>query len=344
MWIPTIIFAATSLLSFGILWLFMRSGRNQETDVSASPARRPLMFGPLTHALAGMLPLRAPTRDQYSKFLRQAGHYRSESLAEFLSLRNVLVVGTAMLIVAVIVVFTDPGDAAMYQIAIGGLIAVILMFALPRLVLESMAKNRASRIEDSLPDAMDMVTMCTSAGLPLQHAIGRVSEEMQPSHPDLAYEMRLVGRQAEAGSLNSAIQQFAKRLDIPEVHSVAAMVWQAEHQGASVAGAFHAFADQVRLSRRQRAEEAGNKASFKMLFPLVFCLVPAVYLMLLGPAVMDMREFFRRERKPGGALSRAHVPALLESSPMGPPPTPTGTAPAPPSGSAPAAPIAPINP
>jgi tight adherence protein C len=341
--IPTLIFVVTSSLCFGILWLFMRSGRNQEGDVPAGRPGRVLMFGPFTPALAAMLPLRASTREQYAKFLRQAGHYQSQAMANFLSLRNVLVVGTGLLVAAVIVALTEPGDAAMYQIAIGGLIVVILMFALPRLVLETMAKNRTNRIEESLPDAMDMVTMCTSAGLPLQHAIGRVSEEMQPSHPDLAYELRLVGRQAEAASLNAAIQQFAKRLDIPEVHSVAAMVWQAEHQGASVAGAFHAFADQVRLSRRQRAEEAGNKASFKMLFPLVFCLVPAVYLMLLGPAAMDMREFFRRERQPGGALSREHVPALLATPATGPIPAVPGARGAAPSAPA-ARPGAPANP
>ena len=74
----------------------------------------------------------------------------------------------------------------------------------------------------------------------------------------------------------------------------------------------------MRLNRRQRAEEAGNKAAFKMLFPLVFCLVPAVYLMLLGPAVLDIRDFFRRERQPGGVLSREQVPSLLQAPPERP--------------------------
>jgi tight adherence protein C len=192
-----------------------------------------------------------------------------------------------------------------------------------------MAAGRKRRIEESLPDAMDMITMCTSAGLPLQHSIARVSDELQSTHPDLSYELRIVGRQTEAGSLNSAIQQFAKRMDAPEIHSVAAMVWQAEQQGASVAGAFHTFADQVRMNRRQRAEEAGNKAAFKMLFPLIFCLAPAVYLMLLGPAVLELRDFFRREKQPGGALSAS--PAAIrsalsntEAAPM----APRGTTPA----------------
>ena len=110
-------------------------------------------------------------------------------------------------------------------------------------------------------------------------------------------------RQASAGSLTSAMQQFAKRIDAPEIHSVVSMIRQAEQQGTGVSGAFHSFADQVRHNRRQRAEESGNKAAFKMLFPLVLCLAPAVYIMLLGPAVMNLRDFLIREKQPGGALS-----------------------------------------
>ena len=257
-----------------------------------------------------MLPVGRETRQRYIRFLRQAGHYHSQAVTEFLSLRNALVVGTVLWITATIVVVTEPGDAASIWLAVAGLIAIVIVYSLPRLVLETMAKRRTRRIEESLPDAMDMITMCVSAGLPLQQAILRVSGEMQLSHPDLSFELRIVGRQTQASSLNSAFQQFAKRMDVPEVHSMASMVWQAEQLGAGVAGAFQSFSDQVRLQRGQRALEAGNKTAFKMLFPLVFCLAPAVYIMLLGPAVLDLREFFRRERQPGGALSRETIRSL----------------------------------
>jgi hypothetical protein len=114
---------------------------------------------------------------------------------------------------------------------------------------------------------------------------------------------------------------------MPDVHSVASMVWQAEQQGASVAGAFQAFSDQVRLTRRQRAEETANKTAFKMLFPLVLCLMPAVYLVLLGPAVLELRNFFRTAKEPGGPLAMPDIPTVTA-----PPPTPGPTAPAPPPG------------
>ena len=207
MWLILLTFLLISSASFAVMMLFMRSGRNQASDGPAPGGRRALMFGSLTHALAGMLPIRPENRQRYSRFLRQSGHYHSEAVTEFLALRNVLVVGSLLLVVTTIVVATDPGDTAMVALAVGGTIVVALLFAVPRLALESMAKNRTRRIEEGLPDAMDMVTMCMSAGLPLQHAISRVSGEMQSSHPDLAFELRIVGRQTEAGSLNSAIQQ-----------------------------------------------------------------------------------------------------------------------------------------
>ncbi len=317
MWLSLLVFLLISSGCFAVLRYFMRRGSNREEDPTAGRRKRPLLFGALTEPLAGILPVRPDTGKQYTRLLRQAGHYGADALSEYLGLRNALVAGGLLLSVAAIVVLSEPGEPAMYALGLTGLLAVILLYAAPRLVLETMSKGRVRRIEESLPDAMDMITMCVSAGLPLQHAIGRVSEETRASHPDLSFELRIVGRHTEAGSLSTAIRKFAERLDVPEIHSVATMVWQAEQQGGSVAGAFQSFADQVRLNRRQRAEEAGNKAAFKMLFPLVFCLAPAVYIVLLGPAVMDIRDFFRREREPGGVL--ATTPEDLDTM-LAPPP------------------------
>jgi len=330
-WLALIAFVLISAVCFGTLMLFVGSGSNRESDVpSPQGGRRPLIFGALTPALAGVLPVRAETRAVYSRFLRQAGHYHSQAVSEYLSLRNALVLGVLLLTVAAIVALTQPGDAAMYQLGAAGLVLIVLMYTLPRLGLEAMAKARMQRIEESLPDAMDMITMCVSAGLPLQKSIGRVSEELRSSHPDLAFELRIVGRQTEVGSMRSAVQQFADRMDVPEIHSIASLVSQAEQQGASVAAAFHGFADQVRLNRRQRAEESGNKTAFKMLFPLVFCLAPAVFLILLTPALIDLRDFFRREGPYGAMLQNPQQQMQVITSDM--PATSTVVPPLPPPG------------
>ncbi len=212
------------------------------------------------------------------------------------------------------VVITDPGDALALPIIVGGLVVAVLLYTLPRLFLEVLARNRVRRIEESLPDALDMATMCMSGGVPLQSALLRVSDEMQSIHPDLAFELRVVGRQMEAGSLDTAVRQFAARIEAPEVQSLAAILGQTEQQGSGVAAAFELFADNVRLNRRQRSEEAGNKTAIKLLFPLVFCLAPPVYLMLLAPAAVELSDFIQRERKPGGALSASaeNVSPLLQ--------------------------------
>jgi len=178
-----------------------------------------------------------------------------------------------------------------------------------------------------------MATMCMSGGMPLQSALVRVSDEMQSIHPDLAFELRVVGRQMEAASLDKAVSQFAARIEAPEVQSLAAILGQTERQGAGVAAAFELFADNVRLNRRQRAEEAGNKTAIKLLFPLVFCLAPPVYLMLLAPAAMELTDFVRRERQPGGALSASAesvAPLLPDTSSRQP--RPPVARPAPPHG------------
>ncbi len=329
MWISLISFSLVPLACLAMMLRLIRGGRNRDDDAGTGGRRRSLLFGPLTAALAGILPCPAATREKLTRFLRHAGHYHRHALAEFLALRNTLVVGWVLLAATAMVVITDPGDALALPIIVGGLVVAVLLYTLPRLFLEVLARNRVRRIEESLPDALDMATMCMSGGVPLQSALLRVSDEMQSIHPDLAFELRVVGRQMEAGSLDTAVRQFAARIEAPEVQSLAAILGQTEQQGSGVAAAFELFADNVRLNRRQRSEEAGNKTAIKLLFPLVFCLAPPVYLMLLAPAAVELSDFIQRERKPGGALSASaeNVSPLLQEFSRSGAPTSLGPAP-----------------
>ena len=249
------------------------------------------------------MPSNPKTQEKLVTFLRHAGHYHRAALQEFTALRNALILGWMFVTLTLIVVATQPGDQRMVVLLLIGGIGALLLYSLPRLILETMAKHRLQRIEESLPDALDMITMCMSGGLPLQMSMQRVSGEIEPIHRDLAFELKVIGRQMEAGSLEGALKQFAGRIDTPEVQSLAAIIGQTEQQGASVALAFQDFADNVRLTRRQNADEQGNKTALKLLFPLVFCLAPPVYMMLLMPAAIEMSQFVKRETQPGGALS-----------------------------------------
>jgi tight adherence protein C len=333
MWISLFGFSLVPLACAVLMMLLIRRGRNRDDENGPGGRRRTLIFGPLTAALAGILPCPAATREKLSRFLRHAGHYHRHALIEFLALRNALVAGWVLLVATALVVITDPGDEQVFPFILGGLAVAVVLYTLPRLFLEVIGHNRVQRIEESLPDALDMATMCMSGGMPLQSALVRVSDEMQSIHPDLAFELRVVGRQMEAASLDKAVSQFAARIEAPEVQSLAAILGQTERQGAGVAAAFELFADNVRLNRRQRAEEAGNKTAIKLLFPLVFCLAPPVYLMLLAPAAMELTDFVRRERQPGGALSASAesvAPLLPDTSSRQP--RPPVARPAPPHG------------
>ncbi len=303
MLVPIGVFLLTTIVFFAVGVLFVRVGKSGEREASGGIRRRGLIFGWLTQGLAGVLPSRRAHRERLARFLRHSGHYHRLAVAEFLALRNVLVVGWLILAAATLVVIAEPAEPVPLWLWVATAIGTILLFALPRLILESLAEGRLRRIEASLPDALDMITMCTSGGLPVQRALARVSDELAGTHPDLAFELRVLGRQTEAGSLETAVRQLSRRIDTPDVQSLAAMIAQTERQGTSVAAAFHEFADTVRQTRRQRADEVGNKTAVKMLFPLVFCLAPPVYIMLLTPAVVELGQFVQRENQPGGALS-----------------------------------------
>ena len=220
-----------------------------------------------------------------------------------MALRNALVVGCVLLTATLLAAIPTPAFGPTVTILGVGLGVTVLLFSLPTLILRNMAESRVQRIRYSLPDAVDMITMCMSGGLPLHHSLARVSQELDSIHPDLACELKIIGRHLEVGSLDGALTKFAGRLDVAEVRSLTVLVGQTEKQGGSVAGAFEEFSDNVRRTQRQRAEEHGSKVVVKMLFPLVFCLAPPVYLLLLAPAVMELRSFMIQENRPGGILT-----------------------------------------
>lgn len=302
MLIPIIAFVVVFLVFFVTATIFLRVGRNDEQTVLVGNRQRRLLFGGLTGALSIAIPTGAENREKLQRFLRHAGHYHRSALAEYLALRNAAILSWLALVVTFIAVGTEPGDGLLAPSLVVGAFGLVVCYALPRLLLESMARHRLQRIEDGLPDALDMITMCMSGGLPLQTALVRVSDELQESRADLAYELRIVGRQMEAGSLSGSLRRFAERIDTADVQTLSAIIGQTDAQGSGVAAAFQDFADTVRLTRRQRAEEQGNKTTFKLLFPLIFCLAPPVYLMLLAPAALELRSFMDRETRDGGIL------------------------------------------
>lgn len=255
----------------------------------------------VTEALAAQIPQLPVEAAGLETELRRAGDYRPTARKEFLAGRTVMIFATLALTAVFLAFFSDTKDLrTTLIIVVGGLAVAGMAYGVPRLILVWQGNRRIRRIERGLPDALDMLTMCVIGGLSLRDALIRVSRELNVAHPDLAMELEIIRQQADIGSLDQAFRQFAQRIDTPEVRSMAALVTQTNRLGTNVAMALRDSADNLRLTRRQRADERANRTSIKMLFPLVFCLAPSVFIILWGPALVELRNFFRQESIDGG--------------------------------------------
>ena len=179
----------------------------------------------------------------------------------------------------------------------GGLVFAVLGaivgYLVPSFVLERRIRLRQKLIQNGLPDALDLMIVCLEAGLALDGALLKCSEELYVAHPDLAEELRLINVETRAGKPRlEAFKNFASRTKVDDVRSLVAMLIQTDRFGTSVAQALRTHAEVSRTKRRQRAEERAAKIGVKMVFPLVFCLFPAFYVVTLGPAVIKFIQAF----------------------------------------------------
>jgi len=280
-----------------------RSGRKKSLGLSnqGSNYYKSSKVGIVSRALAGVIPQTAEVIAKIELDLKRAGYYRSTALVEYLATRNLLVV-LVLIVTGVGCVLADPGSNLPEIILIVGFLVAGSGYGLPRFVLHNQASRRVHRIQKGLPDALDLVMMCLTGGVPLRTALQRVTEEVRFSHPDIAVEFEIIRRHADANSMADALKQFAKRIDAPDVNALSSMISQTERLGTNVSTALIDFADSVRRKYRQRAEEHSSKTSIKLLFPVIFCMAPPIYILFFGPAVIELRNFLVREHRPGGVL------------------------------------------
>jgi tight adherence protein C len=162
-------------------------------------------------------------------------------------------------------------------------------FYLPNLVLSRLAKAYQRKIFEGFPDALDLLIVCLEAGLALDAAIARVARELDANAPEVSYELQLVTLELRAGSSREkALRNLAARTRVAGIDTLVAMLIQAERFGTSAADSLRAHADELRTRRRQQAEETAAKIALKLLFPLIFCIFPALLLVLLGPAIIQI--------------------------------------------------------
>lgn len=172
---------------------------------------------------------------------------------------------------------------------VGLLPAFLLAYLLPRQALYRLVRRYRRKLQEALPDTVDMLGIVLGTGLALDQAMGRVSEEMRYIYPELSNEFDTVVMQVRAGQERSvAFQQFVRRTGIEDIKSLAAMIIQSERFGTSLAQALKVYADALRTRRRLRAEAAVGRAGIKMLFPIVLFILPVLFVITLVPGMLSV--------------------------------------------------------
>lgn len=217
--------------------------------------------------------------------MTQAGLYDSKATVLFVTLRLVLALSPTVLGFLA----AQAGMVTMTQGLGIGVLAGLFGTLAPSFWLDHIKRARQTKIRRALPDALDVLVVCLEGGLSLSGSFSRVARELSTAHPMLAVELQIVERQTQMGrTIGEAIREFAGRFDLEELRSMASVIGQAERLGTSVVTALEVFAETLRLRRSQRAEEMAQKASVKLLFPTLLFIFPGIFVVILGPAAIQV--------------------------------------------------------
>jgi len=219
--------------------------------------------------------------------LIHAGYRTTSSLAFFLGIRAALTVGLCLL-----------GMALARANEFGAVLMLITAFwgagtgwLVPGFVVGLRATARQKEVQLALPDALDLLVICVEAGLGLNQALLRVAKEIRHVSGLLSDELGVTNFQIRAGiPREEALRNLAERTGVGDVRTLVTAMIQTERFGTSIANSLRVHADTLRLKRKQRAEEAAAKTTIKMIFPLALCVFPALFVVVLGPALIQVYQ------------------------------------------------------
>ena len=283
--LPVLAFAFVALLVAGAAMVFAPGGNaliarrlgELGGDRDQSPAYTEMVAKSLKR-LSHYAPKSASEMSKLQKRLVAAGFRGKEALPMFIGIR----LGSALL--AFGVASSPLVGRPNVLVALG---VAALGYLLPGMALGRLAKKRQHRIRLSLADVLDLLVVSVEAGLGLDQALQRVGEELAGTHKDLSDELRLVNLELRAGKARAdALRNLGERTGVDDLSSLAAMLIQTDKFGTSVAQSLRVHSETLRTKRRQRAEEAAAKTGVKMVFPLVFCIFPAIWVVTIGPAAV----------------------------------------------------------
>jgi len=227
-----------------------------------------------------LLPASTKQLSRTQRLLVRAGYRNPETATVMRGVKILLPLGLLAL-----VFFTKIYRQNLAFFALAGLLG----FLLPEFWLTWRIRRRQHRIRLGLPDALDLLVVCVEAGLGLDQAIVRVSQELRITHPQLSEELQLVNLEMRVGKTRiDALRELAVRTGVEDIKALVAMLIQTDRFGTSVAQSLRVHSDNLRTKRRQRAEEKAAKTPVKMVPVLVFFIFPALFVVILGPAVISL--------------------------------------------------------
>lgn len=222
--------------------------------------------------------------------LMQAGIYTDRAIPLFLGIKL-----GGLLVLPILVLFLLWGGASqrvLIMIVIG---VCILAYILPNFLLNRLISSRQKKIRESLPDALDLLVVCVEAGQGLDAAIKRVAEDLQESSPIISQELLLVNLETMAGlERQQALRNLGERTGVEELVSLCNILIQSDRFGTSIAQALKTQSDYIRNDRRQRLETLAAKTPVKLLFPMLLFIFPAIMVVILGPTIIKLTEFFSK--------------------------------------------------
>ncbi|HEU4713381.1 MAG TPA: type II secretion system F family protein [Pyrinomonadaceae bacterium] len=241
----------------------------------------------LADPISRLLPPSAANAKKLQKQLMQAGFRSPSAPAVYRATQILLMLSFPLGIFLLYMFLGRPANSAMLP----GAFALLAGFILPRFILNRKMATRQLKITWGLADALDLMVITMEAGLGLNAAMLKVCEELKDVHPDISKEFELANLEIRVGRERSeALRNLADRSGVEDLNSLVGMLIQADRFGTSIARAVRVYSDSLRTKRRQRAEQAAQKAAFKLLLPLGGLLFPTMFIVILGPALLNIAD------------------------------------------------------
>jgi len=288
----------------GVYWLLYKpqsaaterlrrlSGREAAVQTGESavlPEDRPAteIAQKIASPLNKLLPPSATEARKLQRQLMHAGFRSADAPIIYRAIQLAAMAGFPLIVAGVCAYLGKPlGNALVYII-----LAFIAGFFLPRYFLSRVTKNRQRELRWGLADALDLMVVSVEAGLGLNAAMMKVASELRDVHPPIAIEFELANLEIRVGrDRDEALRNLAERTGVEDLRSLVAMLIQTDKFGTSIAKGLRVFSDGLRTKRRQRAEQAAQKAAVKLLFPLACFLFPTLFIAILGPAALNLMD------------------------------------------------------